>query len=69
MHFLLYSLYCYYETTRRWSQEWPKHVVVKNKRQNIYIAEQLHKCAFIGLCMNNIYTVKHGMENKASCID
>ena len=41
-----------------------KQVGLNNKRQNIYIAEQLHKCAFVGLCMNNKFTVMQGMEHR-----
>jgi hypothetical protein len=63
-YFPLYSLHSYYRTTWRWSQERPKHVGVKNKRKKIYTAEQLYKCAFVGLRMNHKSTLMHSMEHK-----
>jgi hypothetical protein len=39
--------------------QWLKHVGVKDKIQNI---EQLNKCAFVGLCMNNKFTLIHSVE-------
>jgi hypothetical protein len=32
----------------------------------IYIAEKLHKCAFVGLYMNNKLTLMHSMEHMKS---
>ena len=45
--------YLYCAASWIWSQDWSKHVDTKSKRQNICITEQLHKCAFVGLCMND----------------
>jgi hypothetical protein len=28
-----------------------------------YIAEQIHKCEFVDLCMNNKFTLMHGVEH------
>ena len=46
------------QTPWRWSQEWPKHVGAKNNRH-----VTLHKCAFVGSCMNNKFTLMHRVEH------
>ena len=60
MWFLSYSCYLYCGTPWKWLHEWPKHVGATNNKT--YTAEQLHKRAFVGLCMNDKFTVMHGME-------
>jgi hypothetical protein len=45
----------------RWSQEWPKHVSATSNKT--YTAQQLHKRAFVGLCVNDKFTLTRSMEH------
>ena len=36
---------------------------VQRMKEKIYIAEQLNKCAFVGLCMNDEIILMHGVKH------
>jgi hypothetical protein len=63
-YFIRFMFCSYCGTPWRWSQEWPKHVGAKNKR-HIYLNNFI--CVhFVGLRVNDKFTLIYGMERKVS---